>query len=150
MTILLKNKQTLQLDNFTFKCCIGRGGLTKFKKEGDKKTPKGTFKIENLYYRKDRVNKPETSLKCIEIISKASEKISFGEVKQLMSVRKLEIGESEYLEIINFELNAKPRKIIPHSPIIGRRVASLNSISGIHLVVICKYITSTRNTKGII
>ena len=40
------------------------------------------------------------SLKCIEIISKASEKISFGEVKQLMSVRKLEIGESEYLEII--------------------------------------------------
>ena len=40
------------------------------------------------------------SLKCIEIISKASEKISFGEVKQLMSVRKLEISESEYLEII--------------------------------------------------
>ena len=41
------------------------------------------------------------SLKCIDIISKASEKISFGEVKQLMSVRKLETSESEYLEIIN-------------------------------------------------
>lgn len=40
------------------------------------------------------------SLKCIEIISRASEKISFGEVKQLMSVRKLETSESEYLEII--------------------------------------------------
>ena len=40
------------------------------------------------------------SLKCIDIISKASEKISFGEVKQLMSVRKLETSESEYLEII--------------------------------------------------
>ena len=40
------------------------------------------------------------SLRCIDIISKASEKISFGEVKQLMSVRKLEISESEYLEII--------------------------------------------------
>ena len=39
-------------------------------------------------------------LRCIDIISKASEKISFGEVKQLMSVRKLEISESEYLEII--------------------------------------------------
>ena len=24
------------------------------KKEGDKKTPKGIFKIENLYFRKDR------------------------------------------------------------------------------------------------
>ena len=41
------------------------------------------------------------SLRCIDIISKASEKISFGEVKQLMSVRKLETSESEYLEIIN-------------------------------------------------
>ena len=35
--------------------------------EGDKTTPKGTFKIGNLYYRKDRVKKPETKLKCIEI-----------------------------------------------------------------------------------
>ena len=37
------------------------------------------------------------SLKCIEIISKASEKISFGEVKQLMSVRKLEICKTAEL-----------------------------------------------------
>jgi len=36
-------------------------------KRKEKKTPKGTFKIENLYYRKDRMNKPETPLKCIEI-----------------------------------------------------------------------------------
>ena len=69
MTILLKNKQTLQIDNLTFKCCIGRGGLTKFKKEGDKKTPKGIFEIGNLYYRRDRIKKPVTSLKCIEIKS---------------------------------------------------------------------------------
>ena len=41
--------------------------FTKKKKKGDKKTPKGIFKIENLYYRKDRIKKPETSLKCIEI-----------------------------------------------------------------------------------
>ena len=37
------------------------------KKEGDKKTPKGTFEIENLYFRKDRKEKPLTLLKCIEI-----------------------------------------------------------------------------------
>ena len=41
------------------------------------------------------------SLKCIEIISKTSEKISFGEVKQLMSVRDFETSESEYMEIID-------------------------------------------------
>ena len=67
MIILLKNKHTVQIDSFKFKCCIGKNGLTKFKKEGDLKTPKGIFKIEHLYYRKDRVEKPITKLKCIEI-----------------------------------------------------------------------------------
>ena len=67
MTIFVKNKHTLQIDEFKFKCCIGQKGFTTNKKEGDKKTPKGTFKIENLYFRKDRIKKPLTSLKCIEI-----------------------------------------------------------------------------------
>ena len=67
MTILVKNKHTLQINEYKFKCCIGEKGSTKFKKEGDKKTPKGTFKIGDLYFRKDRLTKPSTSLKCIEI-----------------------------------------------------------------------------------
>ena len=67
MLIILKNKHTLQVDEFNFKCCIGKNGLSFIKKEGDKKTPKGIFKIENLYYRKDRVEKPITNLKCVEI-----------------------------------------------------------------------------------
>ena len=67
MIIYLKKKQTLQVDEFNFKCCIGKNGLTFKKKEGDQKTPKGIFKIENLYYRKDRIKKPKTLLKCVEI-----------------------------------------------------------------------------------
>ena len=67
MTILVKNKHTLQIDEFKFRCCIGKNGSTKSKKEGDKKTPKGTFEIENLYFRKDRMEKPVTLLKCIPI-----------------------------------------------------------------------------------
>tara|TARA_Y100000768_G_scaffold366022_1_gene327826 strand:- start:329 stop:823 length:495 start_codon:yes stop_codon:yes gene_type:complete len=67
MTIFVKNKQTLQIDEFKFKCCIGKNGSTKNKKEGDKKTPKGKFNIENLYFRKDRKKKPYTLLKCIKI-----------------------------------------------------------------------------------
>tara|TARA_B100000401_G_C52679083_1_gene658773 strand:+ start:127 stop:621 length:495 start_codon:yes stop_codon:yes gene_type:complete len=68
MLIILKNKHTLKVEEFNFKCCVGKGGLSKKKIEGDKKTPKGTFAIENLYFRKDRIKKPQTSLKCIEII----------------------------------------------------------------------------------
>ena len=67
MTIFLKNKHTLKIDSFSFKCCIGKKGLSKNKVEGDKKTPKGIYKIENLYFRKDKINRPITTLKCIEI-----------------------------------------------------------------------------------
>ena len=67
MTILVKNKHTLQIDEFKFNCCIGKKGSTTNKKEGDKKTPKGTFEIENLYFREDRIKKPLTLLKCIRI-----------------------------------------------------------------------------------
>ena len=70
MTIFVKNKHTLQIDEFKFKCCIGKKGSTLNKKEGDKKTPKGTFKIEKLYFRKDRNEKPITLLDCIEIKKK--------------------------------------------------------------------------------
>ena len=67
MTIYVKNKHTLQIEEFKFRCCIGEKGSTKNKKEGDKKTPIGVFEIENLYFRKDRKNKPSTLLKCVEI-----------------------------------------------------------------------------------
>ena len=67
MLISLKNKYSIKVDDFIFRCCVGKNGITKFKKEGDLKTPKGTFEIENLYYRKDRIEKPKTKLKCIEI-----------------------------------------------------------------------------------
>ena len=69
MKITLKNKHTLKIDDFKFKCCIGKNGIKKNKIEGDKCTPKGTFKLGTLYYRKDRVKKPISSLK-IKIIKK--------------------------------------------------------------------------------
>ena len=67
MTIFLKNKHTLEIDSFNFKCCIGKKGLIKNKVEGDYKTPIGTFKIEHLYYRQDKIIKPTTKLKCTKI-----------------------------------------------------------------------------------
>ena len=67
MTIMVKNKERLIFDDFLFKCCVGKKGFTNTKKEGDKKSPVGNFNIENLYYRKDKISKPKTSLKCIPI-----------------------------------------------------------------------------------
>ena len=67
MTIFVRNKHTLQIDEFKFKCCVGKKGFTRNKREGDKKTPKGIYEIENLYFREDRKKKPSTSIKCIKI-----------------------------------------------------------------------------------
>ena len=54
---ILDSKQNVAIDNL----------FTNIKEEGDKKSPLGTFNIENLYYRKDKISKPNTSLKCIPI-----------------------------------------------------------------------------------
>ena len=67
MLIILKNKDTLHYENFFFKCAIGKNGLSSNKKEGDKKTPEGTYSLDKVYYRKDRLEKPKTKLKCIPI-----------------------------------------------------------------------------------
>ena len=67
MTIIVKNKQTLIFDEFIFKCCVGKNGFTNNKIEGDKKTPSGTFSLDKLYFRKDKLERPETELKCVEI-----------------------------------------------------------------------------------
>ena len=65
MIILSKNKQTLQIYDFKFKCCIGENGSSLKKVEGDKKTPKGLFSIGELYYRPDRIHNPQTKIKKI-------------------------------------------------------------------------------------
>tara|TARA_B100001540_G_scaffold307504_1_gene320869 strand:- start:7 stop:498 length:492 start_codon:yes stop_codon:yes gene_type:complete len=67
MTIIIKNKDTLLIDEFRFKCCIGKNGVKKNKIEGDLSTPKGNFSLENLFYRKDKVSKPVTKLQTKKI-----------------------------------------------------------------------------------
>ena len=67
MIIFLKNKHTLQVDDFYFKCCIGQNGLTTKKVEGDNKTPIGLYTLGPLYYRKEKFTRLSTKLKKIQI-----------------------------------------------------------------------------------
>jgi len=67
MLIIVKNEDTLLYDEFKFKCCVGKNGISSNKKEGDKKTPKGTYSLDSVYYRSDRISKFETKLKKIKI-----------------------------------------------------------------------------------
>ena len=70
MLLTLKNKDTLILGDFTFKCSIGLNGVRSKKKEGDKSTPSGIFSLGKLYYRSDRMKKPETKILIRKITKK--------------------------------------------------------------------------------
>ena len=54
MNIKLKRK-ILYFNKYKIKCAIGKRGIALKKIEGDGKTPKGTFSIKSMFYRKDRV-----------------------------------------------------------------------------------------------
>ena len=62
MLIRLKNKDTLNIDEFSFRCSIGKKGINTKKVEGDLSTPKGTFLLKKLFYRSDRFKKINTVL----------------------------------------------------------------------------------------
>ena len=69
MIIHVKNKNTLIIDDFKLKCCIGKNGLNSNKNEGDYSTPSGLYNLKKLYFRKDRVGIPKCKLD-IKIIKK--------------------------------------------------------------------------------
>ena len=115
MLIKLKNKDTLIFDEFKFKCAIGKNGLKKNKIEGDKSTPKGIFSLGKLYYRSDRVPKPETNLTTKKITKNIgwcdipNNKYYNQEVSSLKNVNKEKFfrkdSKYDYLIIINYNKN---------------------------------------------
>lgn len=65
--ILIKDSGYLFFKKKKYKCAIGFAGTKKNKQEGDKATPKGTFKIIKVYYRKDRIRKLSTPIQKVTI-----------------------------------------------------------------------------------
>ncbi len=120
MLIKLKNKETLTIDDFRFICSIGKKGTKNNKIEGDKATPKGLFSLGKLYYRADRVNKPETKLK-INVIKKnmgwcndSKSKFYNSEVKINKKFRHEKLFRNDYkynyILVINYNLKRVPHK----------------------------------------
>ena len=61
------NKKYLTYNNYKAKCAIGKKGIGNKKREGDKITPKGQYKIKFILYRRDRIKKISTKLEKISI-----------------------------------------------------------------------------------
>ena len=69
MHIIIKNKKLI-INNYKVKCAVGKRGITARKKEGDYSTPKGIYKLKEIFYRGDKVQKLKTKLKKTKITRK--------------------------------------------------------------------------------
>jgi L,D-peptidoglycan transpeptidase YkuD (ErfK/YbiS/YcfS/YnhG family) len=68
--IVVKKNGYLEYKNLKFRCALGKAGIKKKIKEGDNITPKGTYRILSIYYRKDRIKKIKCTIKKIKITRK--------------------------------------------------------------------------------
>ena len=65
--IIINKSRYLKYKKLKFRCALGKGGIKIKKREGDNITPKGSYKIVKVYYRKDRIKKISTRIKCNNI-----------------------------------------------------------------------------------
>tara|TARA_B100000579_G_C22256125_1_gene587143 strand:+ start:75 stop:566 length:492 start_codon:yes stop_codon:yes gene_type:complete len=115
MHIYLK-KKILYFRDYKIKCSIGKRGLTSRKREGDLKTPIGSFSFNILYYRADRIKNIKTKIKikkiqknfgwCDDPNSKYYNKLIHFPFKK--SAEKLYLGNNMYDIILVLNFNTKP------------------------------------------
>ena len=119
MIIYLKNKHSLKIGDFLFDCCVGKGGISYKKIEGDKRTPKGLYDIGDLYFRKDKIKKFFTKLKrkkikknmgwCDDVLNKKYNKMI--KIKKNIKHEKLFRNDNKYDLLIPIKYNFnKPKK----------------------------------------
>jgi L,D-peptidoglycan transpeptidase YkuD (ErfK/YbiS/YcfS/YnhG family) len=65
--IIINKSGYLKYKNLKFRCSLGKAGIGKKEREGDKITPRGTYKIVRIYYRNDRVKKLLSNFKIFKI-----------------------------------------------------------------------------------
>ena len=68
---LTSTSGTVAIGDKIFECVLGKSGLidTADKREGDMKTPIGEFPLRKVFYRSDRVEKPETIMEINDLTS---------------------------------------------------------------------------------
>lgn len=52
----------LHFQDKVYRCAVGKDGCAQEKREGDHKTPMGTFALRECWYREDKVGAPQTGL----------------------------------------------------------------------------------------
>lgn len=66
-TLVVYRNGVAHLGTERFGCALGRGGITRDKREGDGATPVGRFPLRRLFFRADRLARPATALAAIPL-----------------------------------------------------------------------------------
>ena len=126
LILKLNKKYFLKVGNKVFRCQIGEGGLKIARKkiEGDKTTPIGKWRLEQIFYRPDKILRPKRKKKntlkihkitkncgwCDDI--KSNDYNNYIKIKNLQSVNlnyeKLWREDEAYDIIISTSHNVKP------------------------------------------
>ena len=114
--IIINKSGYLKYKDLKFRCALGKAGIGNKKVEGDNITPKGTFKIVKIYYRKDRIKKIYSKFKLIKITKTMGwcddpRSESYNQLIKLptnFSHEKLFRKENIYDLIIVLDYNMKP------------------------------------------
>ena len=95
MEILIKTPGIIKFGKYYFKCLIGKNGITFNKKEGDLKTPKGTFNLRYVMYRADKIKKPKTKLPIFKIKKKhiCCNNIEDSNYNKIFETNNFDLGE---------------------------------------------------------
>ena len=115
--IIVNKNGTLMHNKKLYKCALGKHGIAKNKREGDKKTPAGVFSLGKVFYRKDKIKNLKTKLKkviikknmawCDDSENKSYNKLIFTNDK---SKEKLFRKDNLYNIIIVINYNIRPIK----------------------------------------
>jgi L,D-peptidoglycan transpeptidase YkuD (ErfK/YbiS/YcfS/YnhG family) len=62
-----RGRYRLTIANLSMRCAVGRTGMTRTKREGDGGTPVGSWPLRRVFFRPDRLPRPETRLRTVEI-----------------------------------------------------------------------------------
>ena len=106
MNIFVKKTGILKFANYTIKCFLGKNGITSNKKEGDFKTPKGTFFLRHIMYRPDRIKKPKTNLP-VHIIKKnhiCCDNPKHPNYNKIFETKNLNLGETLWRKDILYDI----------------------------------------------
>ena len=115
MIIKVKNKESLIFEDFTFRCTVGKKGISSKKKEGDFCTPRGSFNLGSVYYRSDRIRNIKTKLKIIKIKKsmgwcndpRSKKYNSLIKIKNIFKYEKLHRKDNKYDIVVVIRYNFK-------------------------------------------